>query len=79
MSYDRLTAIVLPRESRITIRDAKIIMIFTWFTGFTLALPLAIYRNYRVRKNRELRYFLFSFRLARFHAVFIEWIYISGT
>lgn len=51
VSYDRLTAIVLPRESRVSMRGAKIIMIFTWLTGFTLALPLAIYRDYRVRKN----------------------------
>lgn len=51
VSYDRLTAIVLPRESRITMRGAKIIMVFTWLTGFTLAMPLAIYRNYRVRKK----------------------------
>lgn len=35
-------------------RGAKIIMIFTWLAGFTLALPLAIYRNYRVRKILQL-------------------------
>lgn len=54
VSYDRLTAIVLPRESRFTMRGAKIIMILTWLTGFTLGLPLAIYRNYRVRRILQL-------------------------
>lgn len=48
VSYDRLTAIVLPMESRITIRGAKIIMLLTWLVGLTLAIPLAIYRSYRV-------------------------------
>lgn len=56
VSYDRLTAIVLPRESRITMRGAKIIMTLTWLLGLTLAFPLAIYRNYKVIR----RFFSFT-------------------
>lgn len=48
VSYDRLTAIVMPMESRITMRGAKIIMILTWIAGLGIALPVAIYRYYKV-------------------------------
>ncbi|XP_055703507.1 neuropeptide FF receptor 2 [Phlebotomus papatasi] len=49
VSYDRLTAIVLPREARLTLRGAKIVLCLTWVFGFSLSLPLMIYRQYRVR------------------------------
>ncbi|KAL7735778.1 hypothetical protein ACLKA6_017785 [Drosophila palustris] len=49
VSYDRLTAIVLPQESRLTLRGARIVIGCTWLAGVILALPLAIYRVYRVR------------------------------
>ncbi|XP_017866483.1 PREDICTED: neuropeptide FF receptor 2 [Drosophila arizonae] len=49
VSYDRLTAIVLPQETRLTLHGAKIVITCTWLTGLLLALPLAIYREYRVR------------------------------
>lgn len=48
VSYDRLTAIVLPMESRVTMRGAKIVIWISWLTGFLLSTPLAIYRTYRV-------------------------------
>lgn len=48
VSYDRLTAIVLPREARLTLRGAKIVLCLTWVFGFSLSLPLMIYRQYRV-------------------------------
>lgn len=48
VSYDRLTAIVLPMEKRITMRSAKMTMIFTWTVGLTVSIPFAIYRNYKV-------------------------------
>lgn len=49
VSYDRLTAIVLPQESRLTLRGAQIVIGCTWLAGVILALPLAIYRVYKVR------------------------------
>lgn len=48
VSYDRLTAIVLPQETRLTMRGAKIVIMATWLVGFGLSIPLAIFRNYRV-------------------------------
>lgn len=49
VTYERLTAIVLPMETRLTIFGTKIVMACTWVGGFTLAVPLAVYRTYRVR------------------------------
>lgn len=49
VSYDRLTAIVLPSETRLTMRGAKIVILITWLAGILIALPLAIYRSYKVR------------------------------
>lgn len=48
VSYDRLTAIVLPTETRFTVRGAKLVMVGTWLAGAAFATPLAIFRFYRV-------------------------------
>lgn len=48
VSYDRLTAIALPMEKRITMRSAKMTMFLTWMVGLTISTPFAIYRNYKV-------------------------------
>lgn len=48
VTYERLTAIVLPMETRLTIFGTKIVMACTWVLGFTLAVPLAVYRTYMV-------------------------------
>lgn len=48
VTYERLTAIVLPMETRLTIFGTKIVMACTWVGGFSLAVPLAVYRTYRV-------------------------------
>lgn len=48
VSYDRLTAIVLPTETRLTVRGAKIVMATSWVVGGISATPLAIFRFYRV-------------------------------
>ncbi|XP_043663044.1 allatostatin-A receptor [Drosophila teissieri] len=58
VSYDRLTAIVLPMETRLTIRGVQIVVVCTWVSGILLASPLAFYRSYRVRvwKNFTERY-----------------------
>ncbi|EFA01257.2 Tachykinin-like peptides receptor 86C [Tribolium castaneum] len=50
ISYDRLTAIVLPQESKLTKRGAKIVMVATWVTGILLSTPFYIYRSYKERQ-----------------------------
>ncbi|XP_060521574.1 substance-K receptor-like [Cylas formicarius] len=49
ITYDRLTAIVLPNETRINKSRAKVIMALTWLIGLTLSIPLIIYRTYKER------------------------------
>ncbi|TMW50332.1 hypothetical protein DOY81_004609 [Sarcophaga bullata] len=55
VSYDRLTAIVLPSETRLTVRGAKIVIFLTWLAGILIALPLAIYRTYKVRQWKNFK------------------------
>lgn len=55
VTYERLTAIVLPMETRLTIFSCKIVMACAWVGGFTLAVPLAVYRTYKVSRRQ---YFL---------------------
>ncbi|XP_053685931.1 neuropeptide FF receptor 2-like [Sabethes cyaneus] len=50
ISYDRLTAIVLPKKSRLNVRGVSVLIFFAWFVGFSLALPLTIFRNYKERQ-----------------------------
>lgn len=49
ISYDRLTAILLPKESRLTKNRAKVVIIVTWITGLLISTPLFFYRTYKVR------------------------------
>lgn len=74
VSYDRLTAIVLPRESRITIRGAKIVMTLTWLAGLALAFPLPIYRNYKVIRRFRSAFLL----LARIRSLSFSLLALSG-
>lgn len=48
VSYDRLTAIVLPQETRLTKRGAKLVIAATWVLGPGLSIPLIVFRHYRV-------------------------------
>lgn len=50
VSYDRLTAIVLPRETRLTVNGAKIVMMLSWLFGISMAIPLLLYRTYKERQ-----------------------------
>ncbi|XP_049289226.1 neuropeptide FF receptor 2-like [Anopheles funestus] len=50
ISYDRLTAIVFPKRSRLTKRGAAVLIVTSWIGGFLLALPLSMYRAYRERQ-----------------------------
>nr|CAH7727096.1 unnamed protein product [Callosobruchus chinensis] len=50
ITYDRLTAIVLPKETRLTLRGARIVMTITWLTGILLSVPITLYRRYKERQ-----------------------------
>uniref|UniRef100_A0A182PGB8 G-protein coupled receptors family 1 profile domain-containing protein n=1 Tax=Anopheles epiroticus TaxID=199890 RepID=A0A182PGB8_9DIPT len=50
ISYDRLTAIVFPKRSRLTKRGAVVLIVLCWTGGFLIALPLSMYRAYRERQ-----------------------------
>ncbi|XP_058065577.1 neuropeptide FF receptor 2-like [Anopheles bellator] len=53
ISYDRLTAIVFPKRSRLTKRGAIVLIGVSWVCGLLLALPLSMYRAYRERQWRN--------------------------
>jgi len=48
ITYDRLTAIVLPTDIRIGKFKAKVLICCTWLIGLLIAAPLAIFREYKV-------------------------------
>lgn len=48
ITYDRLTAIVLPQETRLSKKGAKIVMTITWILGVILSIPISLYRTYKV-------------------------------
>lgn len=48
ITYDRLTAIVLSQETRLSKRGAKIVISITWIIGISLSSPLLFYRTYKV-------------------------------
>ncbi|XP_072381272.1 melanopsin-like isoform X2 [Diabrotica undecimpunctata] len=50
VTYDRLTAIVLPRETRITKKGAKTLIALMWIFGLLLSLPMVFNRTYKERK-----------------------------
>ncbi|GJQ80969.1 hypothetical protein Trydic_g4786 [Trypoxylus dichotomus] len=50
ISYDRLTAIVLPKETRLNRKGSKILIALTWVFGIILASPLSFYRTYKERQ-----------------------------
>ncbi|CAG9863801.1 unnamed protein product [Phyllotreta striolata] len=53
ITYDRLTAIVLPKETRITKKGAKTIMVVTWIIGLLLSVPIYLNRQYRERQWKD--------------------------
>ena len=57
ISYDRLTAILLPRESKLTKRGAKFIIAIAWGVGLLISSPLFFYRNYKVKWFNNFRNF----------------------
>lgn len=53
ISYDRLTAIAFPMESRLNFKTTKIVIIGSWVAGFIIASPLAIFRDYKERQWKD--------------------------
>lgn len=55
ISYDRLSSIVLPINSKfkLNVKKTRFVMAATWLAGFSFAIPLAVFRKYkrRVWKN----------------------------
>lgn len=58
ISYDRLTAIAFPMETRLSLKAAKCVIFASWIGGLILSTPLAIFRSYQ---ERQWRNFLESF------------------
>ncbi|XP_056638901.1 neuropeptide Y receptor type 2-like [Diorhabda sublineata] len=50
VTYDRLTAIVLPKETRITKKRAKALIAIMWIIGLVLSLPMVFNRKYKERQ-----------------------------
>ncbi|XP_018326480.1 substance-K receptor [Agrilus planipennis] len=50
ISYDRLTVIVLPEETRLTPKTTNILLALSWIFGLILASPLFVFREYRERQ-----------------------------
>jgi hypothetical protein len=50
ISYDRLTAIAFPMETRLNFKSTKYVIVASWIGGFVLSSPLAIFRNYEERR-----------------------------
>lgn len=53
ISYDRLTAIAFPMETRLSFKTAKLVIAGSWIGGIILSAPVAIFRNYQERQWRN--------------------------
>lgn len=58
ISYDRLTAIAFPLNTRLSYRTAKFAIAASWIGGFILSSPLAVFRDL---EQRQWQNFLESF------------------
>ena len=70
ISYDRLTAIAFPMETRLNYKTAKIAIAASWIGGAILASPLAIFRIYQ---ERQWKNFLESFCTENFDILPLYW------
>lgn len=70
ISYDRLTAIAFPMESRLNYKTTKIVIAGSWIGGFLIASPLAIFRDY---KERQWRNFLEAFCIENMQVLPLYW------
>lgn len=70
ISYDRLTAIAFPMESRLTFRSTKKVIAASWIGGLILSSPLAIFRDLQ---KRQWRNFLESFCTENLNVLPLYW------
>ncbi|KAJ6647125.1 Cholecystokinin receptor type A, partial [Pseudolycoriella hygida] len=71
-----LQAIVLPTETRLTMFGTKMVMACTWIAGFTIAVPLAVYRTY---KERAWKNFLETFCMENTTILPSYWLVLFAT
>ncbi|ETN59380.1 endothelin B receptor [Anopheles darlingi] len=50
ISYDRLSAVVLSSGSRLKGRGTAAAIAFCWIAGFTISVPLSLYRHFKIRQ-----------------------------
>ena len=48
VSYDRLTAIVLPNRARMNCRSSLIVALASWTAGTLFSLPFVLFHYYKV-------------------------------
>lgn len=53
ISYDRLTAIAFPMETRLNFKTTKFVIAGSWIGGVILSSPLAFFRTYQERQWRN--------------------------
>lgn len=70
ISYDRLTAIAFPLETRLNYKAAKIVIASSWICGLVLSSPLGIFRTYQ---ERHWRNFIESFCKENVEVLPIYW------
>ena len=70
ISYDRLTAIAFPMETRLSFKGAKCVILVSWIGGLIISSPLAIFRNYQ---ERQWRNFLESFCTENLNVLPLYW------
>lgn len=70
ISYDRLTAIAFPMETRLNFKTTKYVIVASWILGLILSSPLAIFRNYQ---ERQWRNFLESFCTENLNVLPLYW------
>lgn len=70
ISYDRLTAIAFPMETRLSFKTAKIAIAASWIGGLILSSPLAVFRNFQ---QRQWRNFLESYCKEQLNVLPLYW------
>uniref|UniRef100_A0A182NZK0 G-protein coupled receptors family 1 profile domain-containing protein n=1 Tax=Anopheles epiroticus TaxID=199890 RepID=A0A182NZK0_9DIPT len=54
ISYDRLSAVVLSSGTRLKGRGTVAAIVFCWIMGFSIAMPLSLYRHFKIRYWKDL-------------------------
>ncbi|XP_061514772.1 neuropeptide Y receptor type 2 isoform X1 [Anopheles gambiae] len=53
ISYDRLSAVVLSSGTRLKGRGTVAAIVFCWLMGFSIAMPLSLYRHFKIRHWKD--------------------------